>query len=128
MLFSKKAPGSLQMPPESGSNGPDGFLNDPRVQVFGQKIAADVLQAIGPMLGQLAAGGRVVEVRRRDAENRVVKQPSTTPQLLAELNDNLVDLIDELRRSNDIAMYDLQLSEDSFEPPRRVRQRRKKAT
>jgi hypothetical protein len=90
-------------PPPPVSNGADTLLNDPRVRAFAEHITQDILRSIMPVIGEIRPGGRAVEVIRRDAHNRPTRQSITTPQLLTELNDNLVDLIDELQRSNDLA-------------------------
>lgn len=92
-----------QPPPPNGPADDATFLNDPRIQAFARKITQDILQQVMPVIGEIRPGGRVVEVVRRNTENQAVRQPTTTPQLLAELNDNLIDLVDELRHSNDLA-------------------------
>ena len=74
------------------------------------QMAAELFRLLGPALGQmyqqtmaamqstLSPAGRVVEVKRRSGV-----QQTTSPQLLAELNDNMADLIAELRRTNELA-------------------------
>jgi len=85
------------MPPNPGSfsqNNGD-FLNDPRIQMFGQQIAAHVLRAVQTVIGPT---GRPVEVYREDPlTGAKIKQISSSPQLLAELNDNIRVMIGELR-------------------------------
>lgn len=109
------------MPP----SGPENFLNDPKIQVFGNWLAQEVLQKLKPVIGELRPGGRPVIVSRRDRDHNPIKQETTTPQLLAELNDNLIDLVDELALSNSIALREQQLDEAAFGPPKRTRRRKK---
>lgn len=83
---------------------------NPQAKVVLQQMAAAMFQALAPALehmfqqavnaGQqnMSPAGRVVEVQRRRG-----KQQTTSPQLLAELNDNIVDLITELQRTNELA-------------------------
>ena len=103
---------------------PREVISDPRFKVGAQHLAGEVFRVLGPALDQmfqqamaamqqnLSPAGRVVEVRRKRG-----MQQTTSPQLLAELNDNMMDLIEELKRTNELA--EEQLEEDAA--PRRRR-------
>lgn len=104
---------------------PNDILNDPRVQAFSQKIVSDVAQlmnqAMSHMQQSLSPAGRVVDVLRRSGAKK-----TTSPQLLAELNDNMMELnsnlaalIAELQRAND-------LGEDALDDEDRARKKRRR--
>jgi biotin operon repressor len=90
------------MPPPDPSN--------PQAKLILQQMAATMFNTLAPALenmfrqavnaGQqsVSPAGRPVEVNRREG-----KQVTTTPQLLAELNDNILELIEELKETNDLA-------------------------
>jgi hypothetical protein len=86
-----------------------------KARVVMEQMAAELFRLLGPALGQmyqqtmaamqstLSPAGRVVEVKRR----RGIEQ-TTSPQLLAELNDNMEELIAELRKTNELAEESLE--------------------
>lgn len=90
-------------------------MNDPKAKAVMQQMAAELFNLLGPALGNvfqqamntmqqnLSPSGRVVEVQRRSGV-----QKTTSPQLLAELNDNMGDLIAELKRTNELAEEQLE--------------------
>jgi hypothetical protein len=87
------------MPPPNGfPNG--GVAGDPRVQeliseignMMGARLAAHLQQ----VNATITPAGRPVDVFRRDENNKPVTQTTTTPQMLAELNDNMDDLNDNV--------------------------------
>lgn len=101
---------------------PEMFVNDARVRAFGDMLSAEVLKHLMPVLGELKPGGRPVQVPRRHLPQQpVCLQNTTTPQLLAELNDNLIDLITELQISNNLAMQDMGVTENMLPVKRRRR-------
>jgi len=81
---------------------PFDFLRDPRVQVFGKMLSDQVNQTMAGMITQLvqrleqtlSPAGRVVKVVRHDDDGMEYEEQTTTPQLLAELNDNLIDFME----------------------------------
>lgn len=131
-------------------NRPGGVMNDPRVaelvsELTGRvgAVMADTLRAYGEQQGQtarvsleqmfakfkeaMAPQNRVVPVLRRDENNNLVPQQTTTPQMLAELNDNIADLIAEIQYANELAekIQKQNNTDDSRgTPPRRPRRRR----
>ncbi len=94
------------MPPPD----PAQVFNDPRFKAVTQQFAAEVFKTLGPALGQMfqqvlgavnqnmSPAGRVIEVQRKRG-----RQQTTSPQLLAELNDNMEELIEELKKTNELA-------------------------
>jgi hypothetical protein len=100
------------MPPPNS-----GVAADPRIQ----ELLAEIGNIMGARLhahlqqvnATISPAGRPVDVLRRDENNKNIVQQTTTPQLLAELNDNLQDLIAEIQYANDKA--------DGSSKPRRRR-------
>lgn len=108
--------------PQQPSPDDAAFVNQARVREFSKVLGQELLQHLQPIIGQLTPGGRVVQVPRRHApEQATMMLQTTTPQLLAELNDNLIDLIIELQRSNDLAQIDMGISEQLIPTKRRRR-------
>jgi hypothetical protein len=104
------------VPPNPFPQNNGDFLNDPRIQMFGQQIAAHVMRAVNTVIGPT---GRPVEVWREDpVTGAKTKQVSSSPQLLAELNDNIrmmngsihvllkemQELTDEIRQANEVGV------------------------
>ena len=85
------------------------FINNPHVQMFGRALADHINQTLAGMLTQVMAkmeqnlspAGRVVQVTRRDERGKAIEVSTTTPQLLAELNDNITDLINTIQEERE---------------------------
>ena len=109
---------------------PPNFSDSPAFKSFVDIVTQEMKQSLASLMQQSVArieqsvspAGRVVNVRRRDENNQPRVEQSTTPQLLAELNDNLVDLVDTLAEANDLVRRQLDQVEDVA--PRRKRRRR----
>jgi len=86
------------------------FLNDPRIQLFGQKIAQAVGSSVSEIIHHavrqieqnISPAGRPVEVLRLSRNGQNIKKQTTTPQLLAELNDNIKELTEAIREANEL--------------------------
>jgi hypothetical protein len=108
---------------DNGETPVGAFLNDERVRAFGKALSEEVLKQITPIIGELKPGGRPVQVMRRHLPQQpACLQTVTTPQLLAELNDNITDLIVELQIANNLVMQQMGVSEAML-PVRRKRRR-----
>lgn len=108
--------------PQQPSPEDNAFVNESRVRAFSEVLGKDLFDRLRPILGQLAPGGRPVQVPRRHAPAPAsMLMQTTTPQLLAELNDNLIDLIIELQRSNDLAQVDMGVTDEMIPTKRRRR-------
>lgn len=106
-----------------------GALMTETMRNFGAQQGVHTRATLEQMFAQfkeaLAPQNRVVPVVRRDEQNNPVHQQTTSPQLLAELNDNIVDLITELQIANDMAEeMRKQNSDDRGASKRRSRRRR----
>jgi hypothetical protein len=101
-------------------------------QVMGQQFGAQlnhVAQHLQTNIQQLATTlaphNRVVDVERRDENDVRTVNKTTNAQLLAELNDNIMDLIGELAAANDLTekMIDRSTPDAPARAPRRRRKR-----
>ncbi|NDQ57322.1 MAG: hypothetical protein GZ088_09655 [Acidipila sp.] len=108
---------------------PEDVIADPRFQAVITGISARVGQSMAQMLQAhlqevaktMGPAGRIVEVIRRDVDNRPIPQQTSSPQLLAELNDNMTDLIAELQHMNDL----VEQQSDAVAPAPRRRKRKR---
>ena len=100
--------------PEQGD-----FRQDPRMQLFiseitqhvGAQLQGLVQQSIAQLEKSISPAGRPVAVSRRREDGASETQHTTTPQLLAELNDRIRDLTDELYEANRLVRIQLKDAE-----------------
>jgi hypothetical protein len=102
------------------------------MQVFIQEITNHVgatlqglvQQSIAQIEKTMSPSGRPVVVARLNTDRNPENRHTTTPQLLAELNDNLIDLVDELRDANDLVRQQMDGAGGGEYEGRRRRKRR----